>query len=172
MPTNVLSRLPMAVRVGAGVLTLSGAGAGFIVMNEGSHQRVYLDSVGYPTVCVGHMDKTMVVGTLYTQAQCDKFFLDDTDIAIRTVRTLVKVKLYQSEFDTLVDFVIQYGPGRFAKSTLLKQINAGNYALAALEFTKWRFAGGKDCKIRKNNCYGVYDRALRRATLFVSEHEK
>lgn len=171
MNLQSMSRLPKAVRAVAAGLVLSAGGTAFVVNNEGgARQRVYLDSVGLPTVCVGHMDRSMVVGALYTRSDCDKLFALDSLNAVQAVRRLVRVPLYQSEFDALVDFVFQFGEGAFARSTLLAHINARRYDLAALEFAKWRFAGGKDCKIRANGCYGVYDRSLRRATLFTSEH--
>lgn len=172
MNLQSIARASTSARAMAAGLVLSAGGTAFVVTNEGgSHQRVYLDSVGLPTVCVGHMDRSLTVGDIYSQSDCDRFFLQDTSASVRAVKRLVKVPLHQSEFDTLVDFVFQFGEGAFARSTLLVYVNQGRYDLAAKEFPKWRFAGGKDCKVRKSNCYGVYDRALRRAALFTSEHQ-
>jgi GH24 family phage-related lysozyme (muramidase) len=55
-------------------------------------------------------------------------------IAMKSVKKLVKVKLSQNEFDALVDFAYNTGGGKnkdhnkgFESSELLKQVNKGNY---------------------------------------------
>jgi GH24 family phage-related lysozyme (muramidase) len=55
------------------------------------------------------------------------------------VKDLVKVDLTQQQFDPLVDFVFALGEGRFAKSTLLKDINAGNCDAETIkrDFAMW-----------------------------------
>jgi len=60
-----------------------------------------------------------------------------------TVKNDVKVELTQGEYNSLVDFVFNLGSGNFAGSTLLKKINAGDYAGAALEFPKWDHCAGE-----------------------------
>jgi len=39
---------------------------------------------------------------------------------------VTNVQLTQQQFDALVDFTFNVGPGAFAKSKLLKDVNAGN----------------------------------------------
>lgn len=51
--------------------------------------------------------------------------------------------LTQNQFDALADFVFNLGEGNFRGSTLLKKLNAGDYAGAAAEFPKWVKASGK-----------------------------
>jgi lysozyme len=57
--------------------------------------------------------------------------------------SLVKVSLTQNQYDALADFVYNVGVGNFASSTLLKKLNAKDYAGAANEFPKWNKGGGK-----------------------------
>ena len=49
----------------------------------------------------------------------------------------------QNQFDALVDFAYNAGLGSFQRSTLLRLVNQGSFAAAAVEFGKWVDAGGK-----------------------------
>ncbi len=49
----------------------------------------------------------------------------------------VKVTLAQPQYDALVSFVFNVGGQAFASSTLLKQLNAGNYKDAAAQMLRW-----------------------------------
>lgn len=56
---------------------------------------------------------------------------------------LVKVPLTQNQYDALADFIYNVGVTNFAKSTLLRKLNAKDYEGAAAEFPKWNKGGGK-----------------------------
>ena len=56
----------------------------------------------------------------------------------------VTVPLTQNQFDALVSFVFNVGLGAFQKSTLLRKLNAGDYAAVPGELMKWTKAGGKE----------------------------
>ena len=53
------------------------------------------------------------------------------------------MQLNQNQFDALVSLVFNIGTGAFARSTLLKRLNVGDYNGAAEAFLMWRNAGGK-----------------------------
>lgn len=57
--------------------------------------------------------------------------------------SLVKVPLTQNQYDALADFIYNVGATNFAKSTLLRKLNAKDYEGAAAEFPKWNKGGGK-----------------------------
>lgn len=102
----------------------------------------YRDSVGIPTIGYGHTHNVKM-GDVITGEQADKYLREDLLVAELTINTNVKVKLTQNQFDALASFVFNLGSGNFVKSTLLKKLNAGDFAGAAGEFGKWVNAGGK-----------------------------
>lgn len=62
------------------------------------------------------------------------------------VSRYVTVPINQNQFDALVDFAYNAGTQNLRTSTLLKQLNKGNYDKAADEFGKWVYGGGKRLK--------------------------
>jgi lysozyme len=62
------------------------------------------------------------------------------------VLKMVRVKLNQNQFDALVSFAYNTGSRALSSSTLLKKLNAGDYAGAADQFLRWNKAGGKVLK--------------------------
>lgn len=62
------------------------------------------------------------------------------------VSRYVTVPINQNQFDALVDFAYNAGAQNLRTSTLLKQLNKGNYDKAADEFGKWVYGGGKKLK--------------------------
>lgn len=63
--------------------------------------------------------------------------------SVNDVNSLVTVQLTQGEFDALVDFDFNLGRGRLGKSTLLLDLNRGDYQAAANQFEKWDQCDGK-----------------------------
>ncbi|WP_210523472.1 lysozyme [Pantoea ananatis] len=120
----------------------SNKGMDLIKRFEGLKLEVYRDSVGIPTIGYGHTNGVKM-GDVITCEQADKYLREDLLVAELTINTNVKVKLTQNQFDALASFVFNLGSGNFVKSTLLKKLNAGDFAAAADEFGKWVNAGGK-----------------------------
>lgn len=59
------------------------------------------------------------------------------------VNRYVIVPLNQNQYDALVDFAYNAGSQNLRTSTLLRKLNAGDYAGAAGEFDRWVMGGGK-----------------------------
>jgi lysozyme len=161
-----MANLKRLARVAVATLAISASGLGFISKEEGTVQRVYLDSIGLPTVCTGHMDRSMKVGTLYTTEQCEQLLRTDVNSASAAVRRSIKVPLYQYEFDALVSFCFNVGNANCTSSTMFKLINQGSYHDAGLQFKRWIYADGRNCSVRANNCYGVYLRRVAETNLW------
>lgn len=133
-------------------LSLTPAGANLIKHFEGCltpHQGKYkaykcpagVSTIGWGTTSEhGH---PISLDTVWSKEQCDAAFLRDMEVFEKDVRRLVKVPLTPWQFDALTSFVYNVGAGALAKSTLLKKLNAGDFAGAAKEFLKWDKAGGK-----------------------------
>lgn len=62
----------------------------------------------------------------------------------------VTVPLAQHEYDALVSFSYNVGIRAFCQSTLVRKLNAGDYAGACAELLRWRFFQGKDCALPAN----------------------
>lgn len=69
----------------------------------------------------------------------------------------------QVEADLLVDFAYNYGATTTCNSSIVRNINAGNYAAACESYLKYKFVAKRDCSIRSNGCYGVWTRSQERA---------
>lgn len=67
----------------------------------------------------------------------------DLRSAIETIQSDVHVPLTDGEEEALADFIYNVGAGNFEHSTLLRMLNAGDYAGAADQFERWNMAGGK-----------------------------
>ena len=66
--------------------------------------------------------------------------MSDLGDALKAVHKLVKVHLGQNQEKALADLVYNIGGDAFAKSTLLKKLNSGDFAGAADQFQYWNHA--------------------------------
>lgn len=123
-------------------MKVSNNGINLIKRFEGLELKAYKDSAGILTIGYGHTH-TVKASDVITCEQADAFLREDLQVAELTINTNVKVKLTQGQFDALASFVFNLGSGNFVKSTLIRKLNAGDYAGAADEFGKWINAGGK-----------------------------
>lgn len=104
----------------------------------------YWDAFGKVwTIGWGHTGPEVVQGLTCSQPWADAMLLHDEQSAVDAVNSLVQVILTQHEFDALVDFVFNAGRGNFADSTMLKLLNAGDYAGAAQQLLLWDHSGGQ-----------------------------
>ena len=165
MAVSIATRLaPYALR---GAMVVSGVGIAALTGHEGLRTTGYLDSVGIPTVCYGHT-RTAVVGKQFSMEQCEALLNDDLAEFSATVNKYVEVPLSQPQFDSLVSFCYNVGSYACRTSTLFRTLNSGDYYGAANQFDRWKFAQGRDCTVRANNCYGVWNRRMAEKELFLA----
>ncbi|EEE1295562.1 lysozyme [Salmonella enterica subsp. diarizonae] len=113
---------------------------------EGIRYRPYQDVVGVWTVCFGHTGKDITPGRRYTDAECDALLKKDLERVKAQVDPLIKVSIPESERAAFYSFAYNVGTGAFAKSTMLRKLNAGDHAGACNELKRWTYAGGKQWK--------------------------
>ena len=109
---------------------------------EGCRLTAYQDSVGVWTIGYGHT-KGVFEGMSITQEEAEQMLLTELEEYEGYVEKYVTVPLTQNQFDALVVWVYNLGPTNFRNSTLLKELNSGNYTAAGKEITRWNKAGGK-----------------------------
>jgi len=128
--------------MGVNNLTYSGNGLSLTEQFEGCELSAYQDQVGVWTIGYGHTGPDVVAGLTITLEQAQALLAQDVGSAAASVNRCVTVQLSQNEFDALVDFVFNLGTGAFESSTLLRDLNAADFAAAATQFDLWDHAGG------------------------------
>lgn len=133
-------------------LDISPACLDLIAEFEGFRATLYEDVAGHATIGVGHLvhkgnitpaDRKGPFGKGITRQQGMDLLRQDAQRMVQAVRDAVTVPLSQQQFDALVSFTFNVGAGALRRSTLLKRVNAKDFANVEQEFLKWNKAGGK-----------------------------
>ena len=112
---------------------------------EGCVLTSYKDSVGIPTIGIGHTNGVKM-GQSITSNQAEDLLRYDLLPVENFINTIKEIDT-QGKFDALVDFAFNLGIGALKSSTLLKKVksNSPNKDIIA-EFLRWNKAGGKVMK--------------------------
>lgn len=132
-----------AVGVAGTVLALAAA---LVAKWEGVRYPVYPDPAtgGAPwTVCYGHTGPEVKPGQTYTQAQCDILLQHDLAIAQGIVRKCIKAPMQPHQEAALISATFNIGPRVVCGSTLQAKANAGDWAGACAQLSRWDKAGGR-----------------------------
>lgn len=62
------------------------------------------------------------------------------------IKQCVKVPLHQWEYDAYTQLAYNIGSGAFCSSTLVRLLNAGDYAGACAQISRWNRAGGREVR--------------------------
>ncbi|KDE37413.1 lysozyme [Kosakonia radicincitans UMEnt01/12] len=152
-------------KLSAAMLGLIAAGASapvlldqFLNEKEGSSLTAYLDSSGIWTICRGVTlvdGKPVIQGMKLSQAKCDQVNAIERNKALAWVDRNIKVTLTEPQKAGIASFCpYNIGPGKCFPSTFYQRINAGDRKGACEAIRWWIKDGGRDCRIRSNNCYG------------------
>jgi len=139
-------------------------------LHEGRKYVPYWDALGKVlTVCAGITGPEVVPGRTYTPAECDQL---ETQYVTRMLGYMGRCATGEFAFHEVKawgNFAYNVGTGNFCGSTAVRLLNAGKHKEACNQIPLWRYAGGKDCAIRANNCYGIVDRRAWQRQLCLGE---
>lgn len=128
----------------------------FIRAHEGDVMRSYQDIGHHWASCEGADDA--IPNHTYTQAECDKIDQRALQAKIDGVYALIKVPVTPTLLAAHVSFAYNIGLGAYSRSKTLKLTNSGYATDGCAAMLDYYRAGGYDCKVRANNCYGVWTR--------------
>ncbi len=143
---------------------ISPSGIDLIRNFESLRLNAYDDGVGVWTIGYGTTKYPNGIrvkkGDTCTLEQAKAYMQNDLKAFEQTVNNTVKVPLNQNQFDALVSLAYNIGSTAFKNSTLVRQLNEGNYKAAANQFNVWVNAGGKRMQ-------GLVNRRAAERTLFL-----
>ena len=129
-------------RITVAALAVSAAALVGIATHEGYRGEAYKDTVGIPTLGFGET-AGVKMGDKTTPERALVQLLESTEKHADAIRQCIHVPLYQHEFDAYVSLAYNIGAGNFCRSTLVKKLNAKDYAGACDEIKRWNKVGGK-----------------------------
>ena len=107
---------------------------------EGKRLKAYRDSRGIPTIGVGHTSAAgppeVKMGMTITAEECDEILVRDLAKFESILTAALKVPVRDNEFDALLSVMFNVGP-KFATSTTIKRLNAGDRVGAAQAILLW-----------------------------------
>ena len=132
----------MKARIVIGALTLSASALVGIAVHEGYRGEAYTPVKGdVPTIGFG-TTAGVKPGDRIEPVQALVRKLADVQKFEGALKQCVRVPLHQHEYDAFLSLAYNIGPGAFCGSTLVRRLNAGDYAGACAEILRWdRFRG-------------------------------
>ena len=133
-------------------MKLSDKGFEMLALFEGFRSAPYRDAVGVPTIGYGntyYLDGRKVKMTdkpiSRDEAKRLKMVVINKDFSPAVRKTLAdsKVPITQNMFDACVSLAYNIGVSAFAKSSVVRYLNAGNKQKAGDAFLLWNKAGGR-----------------------------
>jgi len=178
IPENVkrvgIGFVPAAMISAAAFIGLStDKGAPMTAAFEGEVLGNYIDAVGVETWCIGETE----LGRLekgYNHEYCTALFKARYPIYSAQVYNCydAKAKRYVTPAMHSAFTDVFYNAGASCKSGMIRFLKAGNPVAACKNILDWNKAGGRDCSIRSNGCYGVWDRRVKAFLMCVSDAQK
>tara|TARA_A100000172_G_scaffold27531_1_gene16179 strand:- start:7538 stop:7984 length:447 start_codon:yes stop_codon:yes gene_type:complete len=120
----------------------SSEGIALIKKFEGCELEAYQCSANVWTLGYGHT-AGVSEGDTCTEADAETMLAEDLQEFENYVNDLVTSDLSQNEFDALVAWTYNLGPGALKESTLLRRLNDGDYEDVPYQIKRWNRAGGE-----------------------------
>ena len=129
-------------RTGITTLALSATALVALALSEGYTPRAVQPLPGdKPTIGFGTTEGVRMGDTI-TPPKALERKLRDVQAFEGAIKQCVRVPLSQGEYDAFVSLAYNIGSAAFCKSTLVRELNAGNYAAACKQILRWdRFKG-------------------------------
>lgn len=103
-----------------------------------SPRAIRLEGENDYTIGYGHCGSDVHAGDTMTEAEATELFERDLKVFENAVKSAVKVKITQSQFDALVSLSYNIGTGAIASSDTVKALNEGEIGHAAVDIPSWR----------------------------------
>lgn len=147
-------------KLSAAMLALLAACASAPVLKEkeGTRLAAYPDGGGIWTVCGGLTQvggQPVVQRQCLSATQCEAIDKAEQAKALAWVDRNVHVTLTPPQKVGIASFCPwNIGPAECFSSTFWRKLNTGDRLGACAEIKRWIHDGGRDCRVRANNCYG------------------
>ena len=111
-------------------------------------KRDGIDKNGNPlfTIGIGHQiqpGEEYLLDSIITEKEAIDLYKKDIKIILEDMNKNIKVDLNKNQQLALISLRYRIGPGYFNSSTLLKELNKGNFQKASEEFKNWRLSEGR-----------------------------
>ena len=120
----------------------SSEGVALIKKCEGCELEAYQCAADVWTLGYGHTSGVSE-GDTCTAEEAESMLTEDLQKFEGYVNDLVEVDLTQNQFDAMVAWTYNLGPGALKESTLLRKLNEGDYKDAPYQIKRWNRAAGK-----------------------------
>lgn len=128
--------------MGLSTMKTSDEGIALIKSFEGCELKAYRCSANVLTIGYGHT-ACVTEGEEISELHAEELLREDLNEFEEHVRRAVKVELDQNQFDALVSWTFNLGPGNLRSSTLLRLLNEGKHEEVPGQMARWNRAGGK-----------------------------
>ncbi len=146
----------------AGIAAGIALATGFLIVHEGEVLGSYADPVhGWrvPTACYGQTGPHIRMGQVFTRADCRAMLDAELVTKAQQLDRCITRPLPDHSAAAVLSLAYNAGTSDVCGSTLVRQINAGQPPSVYCEqFSRWVYAGRKDCRNPANNCRGIVKR--------------
>jgi lysozyme len=123
---------------------------------EGKKNEPYKDIGGTLTACYGETSG-IKRNDKFTDEQCAQMLAKSLSKHNAPFEQL-GYQLPANVHIAALDFSYNLGVNALSRSTLYRKLKERDTKAACLEFNKWVYAAGKDCRVKSNGCYGIVTR--------------